>query len=330
MRLTSKYILVNRSFSSEDELYHHGIKGMKWGIRRYQNRDGSLTDFGKKHLAENNIRTEENLVEKTIPKGTKMYRTTPTKDDVRGGKSVYVTYLEPDRQNYRSGTIVKTFSNAKDDSVYEHEFELKTDIRIPSLKETREVEKLVVSNEKRRTEVAKSLAKFSLFLEGHDTDSIREMQNISNKFDELDESGRKKLYDDVNKKYGERGDYLFRHAEEISNARSWFDTNDFANIESSLGGAHGVRDAIVKELQKRGYNAMYDNASIKVTSKGQYSKQQEGIEPLIIFDASTTLKKNNTSKVDIKDQIDSGEKYLEWTRQRDRTLKRFSRTDDWG
>ena len=31
------------------ELYHHGIKGMKWGIRRYQNKDGSLTQAGKKH-----------------------------------------------------------------------------------------------------------------------------------------------------------------------------------------------------------------------------------------------------------------------------------------
>lgn len=31
-----------------DEIYHFGVKGMKWGVRRYQNSDGTLTAAGKK------------------------------------------------------------------------------------------------------------------------------------------------------------------------------------------------------------------------------------------------------------------------------------------
>ena len=33
------------------QLYHHGIKGQKWGVRRFQNKDGSLTPAGKKRIS---------------------------------------------------------------------------------------------------------------------------------------------------------------------------------------------------------------------------------------------------------------------------------------
>ena len=38
---------------NENELYHHGTKGQKWGIRKYQNSDGSLTPAGKERYGKN-------------------------------------------------------------------------------------------------------------------------------------------------------------------------------------------------------------------------------------------------------------------------------------
>lgn len=52
---TTKTLLSKRGgviwqykYTYPDELFHHGIKGMKWGIRRFQKKNGSLTSAGKK------------------------------------------------------------------------------------------------------------------------------------------------------------------------------------------------------------------------------------------------------------------------------------------
>ena len=47
-------------------LQHHGVKGMKWGVRRYQNKDGSLTPAGKtrydRDIRENNAKVKDKRI----------------------------------------------------------------------------------------------------------------------------------------------------------------------------------------------------------------------------------------------------------------------------
>lgn len=50
-------------------LYHHGVKGMHWGVRKYQNLDGTLTAEGRKRYSTKNISSLEKQAEKLRSEG---------------------------------------------------------------------------------------------------------------------------------------------------------------------------------------------------------------------------------------------------------------------
>lgn len=73
----------------ENELMHWGIKGMKWGIRRYQNKDGSLTPAGRKRYAQEmaKLKEEEKIAKNKLRTQAKLNKLEDKRKEVEALKS---------------------------------------------------------------------------------------------------------------------------------------------------------------------------------------------------------------------------------------------------
>ena len=86
------------------EIYHHGIKGQKWGVRRFQNKDGSLTLAGKERYYVDNDSstaiTKNSDGSYTVPTGFKFNRVGQQTLDVNKSGVLYVSYGKEDAARY--------------------------------------------------------------------------------------------------------------------------------------------------------------------------------------------------------------------------------------
>ena len=156
-------------------LYHHGVKGQKWGVRRYQNKDGSLTEAGRNRVKGANRKS--NLIKEQLgldvdkksfykhdrkaskgvklSKGQSVYHVTP-KDfkSLRDGQDLFVSATKTDRNIYKSflTLMMKHKGFGMDTPIKEVEFKLKENLKSPSNDEQRSIFDSVYKNNKQTFE----------------------------------------------------------------------------------------------------------------------------------------------------------------------------------
>lgn len=86
-------------------LAHHGILGMKWGVRRYQNKDGTLTAAGKKRYADGGeakniaVKAEEKSVMKVSSMTDEELRTAIERMKLEKSYKEYLNELSPKKKS---------------------------------------------------------------------------------------------------------------------------------------------------------------------------------------------------------------------------------------
>ena len=86
-------------------LTHHGIKGMKWGVRRFQKQNGALTSAGKKRYADaldgtnikNNMKSASKSIKKGINKAKKEIKKRSQGELANRGKSAIDVLMNGDK-----------------------------------------------------------------------------------------------------------------------------------------------------------------------------------------------------------------------------------------
>lgn len=262
----------------KNELYHHGIKGQKWGVRRYQNSDGSLTKAGKDRYRKFNIKDIEDTLHKvkisdinknleerkaTIDSDTRLYKHITTTPDFKLGNSDRLfVFSEPDSPSYEG--IMAARQRMRKRSVYEVALELS---KSPNVAGREQQEKILHS-------VLKTLNES----EKYDLDN--KVKNFWDNFGYY-EDGVSKLND-----------------------QAYFEALPY--IMDKNGNHHKVWNNFIKQAKKEGYDTLLDLSD----EIGNPNTAVASIRPLILLDPDSQIMNYSVKELSDTDIVQELRKML--------------------
>lgn len=279
-----------------DELYHHGIKGQRWGVRRFQNPDGTLTEAGKAKYGKKLNKAGGIYLKKgsIVQRVSDVDETPAGRSD--GAKHMYVAFTKEDKFRYKrcARSLGGTNFTLETPFGYQIDLRVKDDILAPNLK----------------TQVDTAVE----HVKNMSIDEVKE------KF--IDKKGYMKsnIYDDAEDFVS---DLMKNNG---SKDVSEFQQRAYLHYSRNLMKDKGLREEFFNKLSEKGYNAVvdYNDAAASTIDINGKTKIVKGFsdKPLIVFDSSKTLEKVGSHAITYSELADDAKSLKKMYNNRS-ALKKF-------